>query len=957
MNDKLLIKKIQALLHDPPDKPIILGKIGHEDRAKDQMAVFIDEATIPEDVRTADHIASAADRINLPQYEHFVADFCRKPVIMHPLSGRDFDLKSLAYVGMKDVTATVDRAIVYLEDKYKDNNERIYLALWRELIERLKADPKDAAKLGQLWELLPADTRIPDHSIWEHKRVTSAIAGALPKPAFLLFAIGPVQEFIATARKTQDLWAGSYLLSYLSWSAMKVVAEEFGPDSLIFPDLCGQPFADLWLIDKGLDVAKPKDEKLSSPTLPNRFLAIVPADSVKDIAEKAKKQVQATFISTCHAVKEAMETKLDIKPDEWDNIWNRQNADFIETYWSATSFDDVKDCAGFISEYKQLMGITDKWKFDDLLRQYAEKGFAPNIGTAYGQIYRLTEKALGSRKAVRAFSQQEEPNHKCTLCGVREPVHPGMHKEQNCTEEFGALTGFWRDRILPEFPQVRKSERLCAVCITKRLSSKYFFKDTLKFDITDNFPSVSMVATSAFKLRVIENINHNHLSVKVGTYVDAVKNIAGERWSGIPMPMVIRACRDEISKDFARLEGDWLYKEAFDDSKSLWEENKHGLTEDEFKELFKNAKGKQKDLFDAVKQVDKGKDKDEQIGNPSTYYTVLLMDGDNMGKWLSGEEAPSIGEVMHPIVRNTLATQSDWQELLKQKRPLNPSLHLATSKALRDFSLHVAREIVEKDHLGKLVYAGGDDVLAFVNLRNLSKVMEKLRAYFSGSLKVDKETNKVDIDFKDGSGFIPIDDDGIPLNIGNNEKKIKGFMLSMGTNATASMGVVIAHHNSNLSQVLDEVRACEKQAKKLDGKNAFCIALAKRAGGTVDVSAKWFYKNLPHFEKGGQGGIFESIPLLRQWADAFYNDHLSPKIVYTFRTETKGLEGLPEKAVKLELLRIANRQRDKKAKDFDKDKMEKLVDGIMNLHAGGLSLDKISKFLSVAAFLGREGNR
>jgi len=28
MDEKLLIKKIQALLHDPPEKAIILGKIG-----------------------------------------------------------------------------------------------------------------------------------------------------------------------------------------------------------------------------------------------------------------------------------------------------------------------------------------------------------------------------------------------------------------------------------------------------------------------------------------------------------------------------------------------------------------------------------------------------------------------------------------------------------------------------------------------------------------------------------------------------------------------------------------------------------------------------------------------------------------------------------------------------------------------------------------------------------------
>ena len=616
----------------------------------------------------------------------------------------------------------------------------------------------------------------------------------------------------------------------------------------------------------------------------------------------------------------------------------------------------MKDYTGFISEYKRLMGVTDNWKFDDLLKAY-KKGFDPNIGTVYGQVYRLTEKTLGSRKAIRDFSQQDEPNHKCTLCGVREPVHPGMYKDQRCSDEFGALKGFWQE-VISKISDFRKSERLCGVCTTKRLSSKYFFQDILKFNITDNFPSVSMVATSAFKLRLIENINTNHLSVKVQNYVDSVKNIAETRWLGIPMPMVIRACRDEISKSFARLEGDWLYKEAFDNEDALWEESKNRFEKVDFKELLKNAKERQRDLFSSIKDFDKGKEKDKQIGIPSTYYAVILMDGDNMGKWLSGELAPTIGEILHPTVRNTLDTDRGWSELLKQKRPLNPSLHLATSKALRDFSLHIAREIVERDHLGKLVYAGGDDVMAFVSLRDLSKVMEKLRAYFSGNLKVDEDTNKVAIDFNDGSGFIPIDDEGIPLNVGNNEKKIKGFMLSMGTNATASMGVVIAHHNSNLSQVLDDVRDCEKKAKKLKDKNAFCIALAKRSGGTEHTSAKWYYGNNPYFE---------SIPLLREWADAFYYDYISPKIVYTFRTETIGLENLDEKdakkklpaeAIRLELLRIAKRQwNKKKEKEFNEQAVKDLVDGIMNLHAGGLLLDDISKFLSLAAFLGREGNR
>ncbi|MBI5749399.1 MAG: type III-B CRISPR-associated protein Cas10/Cmr2 [Nitrospinae bacterium] len=966
MDDKLLIKKIQALLHDPPEKPIILGKIGHEGRAKEIMGGIIDEAKIPDDVRTADHIASAADRINLDKYERFIADFRRQPVIMHPLSAKEFDLQSLAQVDIKDITATVDRAIVHLSDKYQNDTEKLYLALWRELVHNLMDKENDMARLGQLWELLPADTRVPDHSIWEHKRVTSAIAGALPKPAFLLFAIGPVQEFIATARKTQDLWAGSYLLSYLSWSAMKVVAEEFGPDSLIFPDLCGQPFADKWLIDKGLQIEKPKSEEISSPTLPNRFLAIVPEGSVREIAEKTKQAVKGTFKEVCNAVKTKMVEVLKLTDSsEWDAIWNRQTEDFIETYWAAVPVNNYND---FLEVYKPLMGLTSVTDFDKLLNEYQTKGFEPNIGTVYGQIYRLVEKTLGSRKTVRDFKQTDEPNHKCTLCGVREPVHPGKHKDKSCSDDFGALRGFWQESILPAFPQIRKSERLCAVCVSKRLAASHFFREKLHYDISNAFPSVSMIATASFKEKIIKNLGNPELYMRVNEFINHLGELFKDnkdRMKGESVPMVRRMCSNEetvntsnkdLALSFASLEGDWLYEDSFRDS-----------LKDELTNFSEDALGNaRKSLHNLIKVAKK-----LGIDPPSKYYSILLMDGDNMGKWLSGEYAPKIGEVLHPIVRNTLDVDHNWQELLKQKRPLNPSLHLATSKALRDFSLHVAREIVEKDHLGKLVYAGGDDVLAFVNLRDLPEVMRKLRAYFSGSLVANEVTNKVDINFKEGKGFVPVDENGIPLNVGNNEKQIKGFMLSMGTNATASMGVVIAHHNSNLSQVLDEVRRCEKVAKKKTGfplndcgndstmedKNAFCIALAKRAGGTEHISAKWYYDNIPTFDKGGQGGIFESIPLLRQWADAFYNGWMSPKMVYTFRTETNGLEGLPEKAIKLELMRIADRQRNKKTEGFDKEAMKNLVDGLVNLHRYGLSLDDIGKFLSLAVFLGREGNR
>src|SRR5260221_1422362 len=49
----------------------------------------------------------------------------------------------------------------------------------------------------------------------------------------MIFSIGPVQDFIAAARRRRDLWYGSWMLSELSRAAAKAVLEQSG--ELIFP--------------------------------------------------------------------------------------------------------------------------------------------------------------------------------------------------------------------------------------------------------------------------------------------------------------------------------------------------------------------------------------------------------------------------------------------------------------------------------------------------------------------------------------------------------------------------------------------------------------------------------------------------------------------------------------------------------------------------------------------------
>ena len=65
-------------------------------------------------------------------------------------------------------------------------------------------------------------------------------------------------------------------------------------------------------------------------------------------------------------------------------------------------------------------------------------------------------------------------------------------------------------------------------------------------------------------------------------------------------------------------------------------------------------------------------------------------------------------------------------------RPPSPARHAAISRALNDFSIHLACHIVEDCVKGKLLYAGGDDVLALVAVDDLFDAMQLLRLAYSG---------------------------------------------------------------------------------------------------------------------------------------------------------------------------------------------------------------------------------
>jgi CRISPR-associated protein Cmr2 len=213
-----------------------------------------------------------------------------------------------------------------------------------------------------------------------------------------------------------------------------------------------------------------------------------------------------------------------------------------------------------------------------------------------------------------------------------------------------------------------------------------------------------------------------------------------------------------------------------------------------------------------------------------TYYGVILMDGDRMGAWLAGNDGSTrlkFRQTWHPQIRAAIARfehEPALREYFDSYRPASPARHAFVSAALNQFSLHVARHVVERIGKGRLIYSGGDDVLALVAVDDLLPVMLLLRAAYSGWGDPSKLRRDLDLrGLQIGRGFVRLDDRVLP---------------AMGAKASASMGAVVAHHTAPLSHVLRQTREAERRAKNA-GRDAFSLRVAKRGGGAVDVTASF----------------------------------------------------------------------------------------------------------------------
>ena len=976
--------KIQALLALPPDSAI--APEGVEERARHYLQVLGVDPEIPDCIRQAHEIAFGLDVPPFIQERARSSVFRDQPLLKHPLSGQSESLDT-TMPQQDQIEKALEAAFRQLSTLASDP-KKLFIALWRFLAEVSQKNAPEELKLH--WGLLPADPRIPDHSIWDHASLASAIAGTWDsqdsgyKPALLLFNIGSAQEFLMTARRTQDLWMGSYLFSYLTWEAIKVIADDCGPDCLIFPDLRGQPLVDLWLYQsffhenddlwKALggpsflnSLGEGLGEDLKIASFPNMFTAIVPEDKANKLAQEAVSAVGSAWRKIAANVRKVVEKAIE-QPLAGDDEWERQIHDLVDrlgVFWAAYALDRAPEAPDArsklqqaIAEFDMLIKLEAKGRqpFEDFIKLYDASQNEANIGMGYSLVSQLAARVLTNRKSLRDFRQHEAPGWKCSLCGTRRALGPQKGRKlrefweglMDVEKEIDLDGKKWKVKLAG---RIRKGDRLCAVCLTKRLAwEQHFlprvFMDFLKRIPEDKqeehllFPSTSSIATASFKRRILERLQQDddearRLCQLVKDYNGKVKAFLrpsdGRKpydiyYYSAPIPALEKLVPKELS-DFTRIDGEWLFGESF--------------VPEKIEREYPVKKADLQGLEEAKQAATKLRAEAERLGIELTkYYALIAMDGDHMGQWLSGQIAPQLRDLLHYKVHKELESDPSVNDLLSCKRPLGPALHISLTAAQKNFALQVVRQIVEEEHVGKLIYAGGDDVLAFVPISELLPVLRKLRWLCSGDY----------IDDLSKSAKLENVANGFATRVNSPDDK-RRFML-LGSEFSSSAGVAIVHHTHPFSHAVEEAyRAMKEHAKdeKKLGRDAFAIHLMKRSGEPLEAGMKW------RLEVGDS-----SLNTLREveWiTQAIAQGRLSSKLAYDLHDESLGVAKLKlREAQELELRRLVIRH------VREKEHLKEITDKIATLWAGLWeqcqegAWELIIDLLLLARFLAQEGS-
>lgn len=794
--------KIAAWMNESPIK---IFDIENRDKIAAEIANVVmndlDNNSSSDLIKISDNIASGMTRAILP------ADFeeIKKIKLNHPLvknkslefSTPDVTLNSLVEEIKRLLNEDISK--ISIDDEEKRAKE-IFNYLFFAFNKRLRNSKEtEISKVGALWDILPADSRMPDHALWHHLGLTSAIYSSLEQNeeksskenlSMVVYSITPVQDFIGKARKLRDYWTGSVLLSYLAFVGITKVIEELGPDHILYPSLHNQALMEQWLFSKydymenflsenDRILNKLHEDSKSIASFPNKFVFICNKKHVKDICEEIENKIKTEWKNVSDVVKDYLRkiSKTE-KSTKYDELWSKSVTKYWKCSWASSNF-------ATINNEKQIEKLLPKVKWENELsamkkfEEFRTKDNTTNydVSNLYGTTHSLVQGLLAAGKTKPTFDtvKNSQDGEKCPLCGEHEVLHNFDYSGTTSASEYNQkVTSFWdgirknANNGTDDFKQVGEKERLCAICTLKR-----FLPVALKQNKEKNILLYHTLAEPYDK--------NNFPSTTEMSAWEFLQTQPQEKRAEI----VNKLHNEELEADDSVLEG---------------------------------AKG-----FE------------------TKYYAFLLMDGDKMGDLINGETTEATWKNVLNINNNVNTPFAD-SNFVKQRRTINPALHSMISDSLNNFARYGVQPAIQEAG-GRLVYAGGDDVCAILPLSTAFVVADKIRQAYQLSYGQVTEKGSVALLCGEQEGVTEKTTPSsnmskIVMHLGHSDNQEE-------TKISLSGAIIIAHHKTPLKEIITQAHAVlDGVAKEKSGRNSLAIRLDKRSGGSRDMWFKWEDKNI-----------------------------------------------------------------------------------------------------------------
>ncbi|MCT7973453.1 type III-B CRISPR-associated protein Cas10/Cmr2 [Laspinema olomoucense] len=552
---------------------------------------------------------------------------------------------------------------------------------------------------------------------------------------------------------------------------------------------------------------------------------------------------------------------------EWKHLWNAQIYHSWEPYWTVVPLGNPENLleiyspspTHFDGDWIDNQETVAPSRPDQPTPMPVENELyeSLNIGTWWGNVQSRLAQGIQAFKNTRVWQVSPAPGERSTLSGQLSALHPSFRYQihqspQGHISDFregagiasGSMQLFWELMSLVYPGLFNGSEKLNALELTKRMAWVYGgVAQSLGIDLMNQqsshqnfdyesfirFPNLSSIAAARFAEANPQRIQGYWNSLKRLIQADTLtftdddfdKFAAKTR-----RPFQIQNA--DLRLQTLPMPGNGYNGVMFS---SKWLADDMGL-----KEPRTGSSAKLTALRQAVSQAHR--DCNFGDSSPGDWWAIVAADGDNMGKYVSGRKLELYEQYLDMGAIGT--HPAGFDKLLQTRKRMGPATHIGLNRALLDFSNRIVPYLTEKRFCGKVVYSGGDDVLAVFPLADVLQFLRSLRAAWSGAEDPGGE-------FESRGGYwhprqpLP----GLPHRP----------LFTMGQTATLSAGIVIAHKSVPLPTVLESLWSAEEdRAKKMEGtstipvKDGLCFRVIYGSGNVLEACMKGQFLEQPWWD-------------------------------------------------------------------------------------------------------------